>query len=89
LSLPLVAVVILNYNGKDFLEKFLPSVLASNYSNKKVVIADNASTDDSISFLVEKFAFVELIILDKNYGFAEGYNQALKKIDSSRLLRAA
>lgn len=82
MPLPLVAIVILNYNGKNFLEKFLPSVIASTYSNKKVIVADNGSTDDSVSFLTEKFPFVERIILDKNYGFAEGYNQALKKAEA-------
>ena len=52
---PTVAIVILNWNGKKFLEKFLPSVMASSYQNKEVIVADNASTDDSISFLKAHF----------------------------------
>ncbi len=60
----------------------MPSVLATSYQNYKVIIADNASTDDSISFLKEKFPQVETIILKKNLGFARGYNEALKKLDA-------
>jgi len=78
---PSVAVVILNYNGRDFLQKFLPAVLASAYRNKRIIIADNASTDDSVTIL-KQFTSVEVILLDKNYGFAEGYNQTLKKIEA-------
>ncbi len=77
------SVVILNWNGKKWLEKFLPSV--SQYSNGndvEIVVADNASTDDSISFLKENYPHVRLIILDKNWGFAEGYNKALQQVDS-------
>ncbi|HNH22735.1 MAG TPA: glycosyltransferase, partial [Ferruginibacter sp.] len=51
---PSVAIVILNWNGKGFLERFLPSVVASTYANKQVIVADNASTDDSISFLQQR-----------------------------------
>ncbi|MHA4811491.1 glycosyltransferase family 2 protein [Flavitalea flava] len=77
-----IAIVILNWNGRNYLEKFLPSVMASTYANKEIIIADNASSDDSISFLRERYPELRLIILDKNYGFAEGYNQALKQITS-------
>jgi hypothetical protein len=52
---PSVAVVILNWNGQKYLEQFLPSVLASTYLNKRIIVADNASTDDSVSFLQEHF----------------------------------
>ena len=76
---PLVAIVILNYNGRKFLEKFLPSVLASTYTNFKVVVADNGSTDDSIEFMRTNYPKIELDQLGQNYGFAEGYNQALLK----------
>ncbi|MGB0888416.1 MAG: glycosyltransferase family 2 protein [Vicingaceae bacterium] len=76
-----IAVVILNWNGKSFLEQFLPSV--TKYSeNARVIVADNNSTDDSISFLEKNYPNVTLLILDKNYGFAGGYNKALKQIDS-------
>ena len=77
---PLVAVVILNWNGKHFLEKYLSGVLASTYQNKKVVVADNASTDDSIIFLKQHFPTVEIIVNKTNEGFAKGYNLALKQI---------
>lgn len=81
-NLPSVAVVILNWNGKIFLEKFLPSVMSSQYENLSVIIADNASTDDSISFLKEKFPAVKIIINVKNEGFAKGYNTALQKVSA-------
>src|SRR3954470_23972473 len=80
-KLPSVAVVILNWNGRHFLEKFLPSVLASSYVNKRVIVADNASTDDSVSFLQQHFPLVEIIQNNSNEGFARGYNKALKKVD--------
>ncbi len=82
LNFPTVAIVILNYNGRNYLEKFLPSVIASTYTNKKIIVADNGSTDDSISYLKENFNTVEIILLEKNYGFAGGYNQALKSVDA-------
>jgi len=78
---PSVAVVILNYNGKHWLEKFLPSVVA--YSpHVQIIVADNASTDDSITFLERTFPQIRVIRLDKNYGFCLGYNKALAQIDA-------
>lgn len=82
LNNPLVAVVILNYNGLQYLQKFLPVVLAGGYAHKKVIVADNASTDESIVMLQRDFAQVQLILLDKNYGFAEGYNRALAQVQA-------
>ncbi|MBS1748169.1 MAG: glycosyltransferase family 2 protein [Bacteroidetes bacterium] len=82
MNFPSVAIVILNYNGKNFLEKFLPSVLASTYPNKRIIVADNASADDSVAYLCGNFGEVEIIVLDKNYGFAGGYNEALKQVKS-------
>lgn len=79
---PSVAVVILNWNGQNFLERFLPSVVNTNYSNLQIIVADNSSTDSSVSFLAEHFPNVEVIVNDKNYGFAEGYNQALAKVQA-------
>ena len=79
---PSVAIVILNWNGKHYLEQFLPSVLATSYSNFKVVVADNFSTDDSLEFLRKNYPQVELIILSENHGFAKGYNEALKEVRS-------
>lgn len=74
------AVVILNYNGKHFLEKFLKSVVDLS-PEADVVIVDNASTDGSTDYLNHVFPFVKLIILDKNYGFAEGYNLGLNQLN--------
>lgn len=75
--------VILNWNGRKLLEQFLPSVLEHTLNEEcSVVVADNGSTDDSIDFLKTRFPDVSLIILDKNYGFAEGYNKALQQVDS-------
>jgi GT2 family glycosyltransferase len=68
---PSVSVVILNWNGKDFLEKFLPSVMQSDYDNLAVVVADNASTDESVSFLEINFPTVRIIKNKKNEGFAK------------------
>ena len=77
---PSVAIVILNWNGRKFLEQFLPSVIASNYDNLKIIVADNASTDDSIPFLKQTYPQVEIIINASNHGFALGYNLALQKV---------
>lgn len=77
-----VSVVIINFNGRKYLEQFLPSVLASTYSNFEVVVADNASTDDSLAFLEEHYPQVRRILLIRNYGYAGGYNQALKQVKS-------
>lgn len=77
-----VAIVILNWNGKQYLEDFLPSVLSTTYSNYRVVVADNASSDDSVSFLKNNYSEVEIIQLEKNHGFAKGYNDALRHVNS-------
>jgi GT2 family glycosyltransferase len=79
---PLVSIVILNWNGRKFLQQFLPSVLASTYTNKKIIVADNASTDDSILFLQQNFPSVQIIHNASNEGFAKGYNTALQQIES-------
>ncbi|MFT4032875.1 MAG: glycosyltransferase family 2 protein [Siphonobacter sp.] len=75
----LLAIVILNYNGRSYLEKFLPSVLAYS-DNHPIYIADNASVDDSVSWLRTHYPQVHLVQLPTNLGFAEGYNVALKHI---------
>ncbi|MCB0410111.1 MAG: glycosyltransferase family 2 protein [Flavobacteriales bacterium] len=75
-----VAIVILNWNGKEYLQKFLPSVVNHSRDIAKVYVADNASTDDSIDFVKQNYPEIGIIINDKNYGFAKGYNEALKKI---------
>ena len=76
-----VAIVILNYNGAHFLRKFLPGVLA-HAAGARVVVADNASTDDSRALLQHEFPQVELLLFTENLGFCEGYNQALARLDS-------
>lgn len=78
-----VSVVILNWNGRQLMEQFLPSVLAYTPSDRaEVVVADNGSTDDSLEMLTRVFPSVRVIRLDRNYGFAEGYNRALEAVDA-------
>lgn len=79
---PTVAVVILSWNGRKFLEKFLPPLLNSTYPNVSIYVADNASTDGSADFVMRNFPSVKIIRIEKNYGFAEGYNVALKQVEA-------
>lgn len=75
-----LAIVILNWNGKVWLEKFLPTVI--EHSEKAFIyVIDNSSTDDSISFLRQSFPTVKVVLNKENYGFAGGYNEGLKNID--------
>jgi GT2 family glycosyltransferase len=83
---PKVAVVILNWNGRKHLEKFLPSVNTATYSNYEVIVADNGSTDDSLSFLQKNYPFIKTILFKENYGFAKGYNEALKQVTADYYL---
>ena len=76
-----VAIVILNWNGRSMLERFLPSVTACS-GGAEVVVADNGSTDDSVAFLSQRYPQLRLIQLDRNYGFAEGYNRALAEVEA-------
>ena len=75
-----VAVVILNWNGEEMLRRFLPGVLA--HTQAEVYVADNASTDNSLELLSVDFPAVRTILLERNYGFAEGYNRALAQIEA-------
>lgn len=77
-----LAIVILNWNGKQMLQTYLPKVLACSRDEAVVYVADNASTDDSLAMLNEKFPEVRQIVLDKNWGFADGYNKALARVDA-------
>jgi len=77
---PTVAVVILTWNGKKFLEQFLPALLTTTYPAASFYVADNASSDDSVEFLRKNFPNVQVITLEKNSGFAEGYNIALRQV---------
>ena len=84
-TLDSLAIVILNWNGKEFLEKFLPSVVA--YANgSQIIVADNASTDDSVAFVQAHYPSIELIKNDSNGGFAKGYNDALKQVKTDLYL---
>ena len=75
------AVIILNYNGVHFLEQFLPSVVEHSEGHR-IIVADNASTDNSLDFLAQTYPQVEVMAFDHNYGFAQGYNHALESIDN-------
>lgn len=77
-----VAIVILNWNGKKMLRRFLPSVVERSGDDAEVIVADNASTDGSMEMLREEFPSVSTIVLDRNYGFADGYNRSLRQVDS-------
>jgi GT2 family glycosyltransferase len=76
-----LAVVILNFNGAHFLKQFLPNVIAYSKGMADIIVADNASTDNSVQVLKQDFPDVQVIVNEKNYGFAGGYNEALKHID--------
>lgn len=75
-----ISVIILNWNGAQMLRTYLPSVV--KYTEGEVIVADNGSTDDSLEVLKNEFPGVKTIVLDKNYGFAEGYNRAIAQVDS-------
>lgn len=81
-----LAIVILNWNGAKMLRQYLPSVLEYSRDEAVVYVADNASTDESITLLKELFPEVKLILLEKNWGFAEGYNKALEQVDAEYYL---
>ena len=79
---PAVAIVLLNWNGKTYLEKFLPSVVRHSDDLAEIIVADNASTDNSIGFLKEHFPEVRIIAMPENTGYTGGYNRALKEVDA-------
>ncbi|MBQ2839239.1 MAG: glycosyltransferase family 2 protein [Muribaculaceae bacterium] len=75
-----VAVIILNWNGEKLLREYLPSVIeTTDTSIADIIVADNGSTDSSIELLRDKFPQVTLLKFSENYGFAEGYNRAIKE----------
>ncbi len=78
---PSVDIVILNYNGRNFLEKHLPSVVSTSYANCRIYVADNDSKDDSIEFLEKNYPQIGIIQLSKNHGFSKGYNLALESLE--------
>ncbi len=75
-------IVILNWNGAEHLRRYLPSVVAAAPQGVGIIVADNGSTDDSVDVLQQEFPEVELLQLDRNYGFAGGYNRALKQVEA-------
>ncbi|MCM1110495.1 MAG: glycosyltransferase family 2 protein [Clostridium sp.] len=82
-----VAVIILNWNGRALMEKYLPSVVAhTDPEIGRVIVADNGSDDDSVAMLRERFPEVELLPFDRNHGFAEGYNLAIGLVESKYTL---
>lgn len=81
-----LSVVILNWNGRRHLERYLPSVVAHTEGDAEVVVADNGSTDDSLQWLRLNYPDVRVIRLDRNYGFAGGYNRALREVESEYVL---
>ena len=80
--MPRVCIVILNWNGSAQMKRFLPGVLDAVPPFARVVVADNGSSDDSVEWLRREVPSVELILLDANYGYAGGYNRALKSLDA-------
>lgn len=76
------AIVILNWNGAAMLQRFLPNVIEYSKKDATVYVADNASTDDSVQILHDHFSGVQIIELDRNYGFAGGYNKALESVEA-------
>ncbi len=81
------AIVILNWNGKIFLKKFLSTLIENTPTkNASIWVVDNNSKDGSIDFLEKNYPHVKLVILDKNYGFTGGYNKGLEKIDAKYFL---
>ena len=81
-----VAIVILNWNGAKMLRQYMPTVLNYSRDEATVYVADNASTDDSLELLRRDFPDVRLILLEQNWGFAEGYNKALQQVDAEYYL---
>jgi GT2 family glycosyltransferase len=75
------AIVILNFNGEKLLPEFLPSVIQHS-GNARIIVADNGSTDSSLSILKDQFPTVAVIALERNYGFCGGYNKALKQVEA-------
>ena len=79
-----IAVVVLNWNGKKLLEQFLPSIVKFS-DNATIYLADNASTDDSVAFVENHFPTIKIIKNNTNFGFAKGYNEALKCVNENIL----
>jgi len=81
-EMDMVCVAILNYNGEEFLESYLPQVLYSSNDLINITLIDNASTDESVSYVQDWHPEVQIVELPKNYGFAEGYNRGMEYVDA-------
>ncbi|MCM1312203.1 MAG: glycosyltransferase family 2 protein [Bacteroides sp.] len=82
-----LAIVILNWNGKEMMRKYLPSVIeCSDTEGVEIIVADNHSTDESVDMLHKCFPKIRIIVLDQNYGFAGGYNRALAEVEAEYYL---
>jgi GT2 family glycosyltransferase len=77
-----LAIVILNWNGQKYLSQFLPAILNCAPSYSEIIIADNASTDNSVAFLEKEYPTIRIIKNNKNEGFSKGYNYALKQLEA-------
>lgn len=82
MNFPKVAVVILNWNGKQHLQQFLPYVTRSSYPNLEIIVGDNASSDNSISFVRSHYPEIRIIRNKENFGFAGGYNAVLAQVEA-------
>ena len=79
----LVSIVILNWNGMQYLERFLPALITHTiHPDAEIVVADNGSEDGSLDFIKKTFPGIRTIELDRNYGFSGGYNRALEQVDA-------
>ena len=81
-----LAIVILNWNGEKMLAQYLPAVVRYSADEAQIYVADNASADGSVGLLSKYFPMVSQIILDRNWGFADGYNKALRQIEADYYL---
>lgn len=82
-----IAIVILNWNGVKLFDTFLPSVIQySNSENTAIIVADNGSADNSVAYLRKNYPSIKIIDLKQNFGFAEGYNRALKQVKANYLV---
>ena len=81
-----LGIVILNWNGETLIKKFLPSVIQHTPIKHSIYLIDNGSTDASIKLVKSNFNRVKIVELDKNYGFAKGYNKAIRDIKSKYIL---
>ncbi len=80
-----IAILILNWNGANLLKECLESVLKVNYSDYSVFVIDNHSKDNSIKLVENNFAEVKIISLDRNYGYAAGYNKCFRRLDDKKI----